>query len=660
MIYKGFFVVSMCLLSLPAFSQDTYTVILVGNIAGEMRVDKIDDKNYTIHFEYTDRGRGPAIDSVIELHDSGVPLRIRNTGNNYVKGPIDETFSITGNTARWSSTTEKGEVPLPETAFFLSNNGTPYERALLAQMLLNDGDHSVALLPAGRAELEHVGDVDLVIGGDKRTLKQYDITGLDYEPQVVWLNPDGSLFAIVGGWLSILPDGQTDVRDQLMDLQRKTAAVRQKTMAQLLGKSLDHGLAFTRVNVFDTENRRMLMDQTVVIEGDTITAIGKDSTIGIPASADVINAMGKTLIPGMWDMHAHVSSIDGPLNIAAGVTTIRDLANDMDGLLDLKKRWGAGDAIGPRIIHAGILDGPGPFAGPTQALVDTEEEVIDWLDRYKNNGYEQIKIYSSIKVDLASFIINGAHDRGMRVSGHIPAHMWAEDAINAGYDEIQHINMFFLNFYKDVGDTRTPARFIEVAKRGADLDLESDEVKAFVKLIKDNDVVYDPTVMVFEELITSRPGEDPAGFAAIIDRLPPQVQRGMRGGGIPAPDGREDRAQAAFERMLDVIAHMHEQGIPIVAGTDAMAGFALHRELELYSQAGIPNKDVLYIATLGAAKVMSRDDRLGAIKPGMLADVALIDGNPLEDMSDIRKVELVIKDGVLYNSHEVYGAIGVH
>ncbi len=650
-------------LSLSATAQDTYTVILVGNVAGEMRVDKVDDKNVRIHFEYTDRGRGPAIDSVIRLDDKGIPLSIANTGNNYVKGPIDETFGINGNTARWSSTTEKGEVELPETAFFLSNNGTPYERALLAQMLLNDDDGSVALLPAGRAELEHVGDVDLLIGKDQRTLKQYAITGLDYEPQVVWLNPDGSLFAIVGGWLSILPDGpdgETGVRDQLMAIQRKTAAEREKTMAKLLGKSLDNGLAFTRVNVFDTENRRMLVDQTVVIEGNTITAMGIDSTIGIPATADVINAKGKTLIPGMWDMHSHLSSIDGPLNIAAGVTSARDLANDPDALLDLKKRWDQGDAVGPRVVLAGILDGPGPFAGPTQALVDTEEEVTTWLDRYKENGYEQIKIYSSIKVDLVPFIVDGAHDRGMRVSGHIPANMWAEDAIRSGYDEIQHINMFFLNFYKDVGDTRTPARFTEVAKRGADLDLDSDEVKAFVKLIKDNGVVYDPTVMVFEELITSRPGEDPAGFAAIIDRLPPQVQRGMRGGGIPAPDGREDRAQAAFERMLDVIAHMHEQGIPIVAGTDAMAGFAMHRELELYSQAGIPNQDVLYIATLGAAKVMGRDDRLGAIRPGMLADVVLIDGNPLENMSDIRKVEIVIKDGVLYNSHEVYGAIGVH
>ncbi len=660
MIYKGVLVVLVCLLSLSVTAQDRYTVILVGNVAGEMRVDKVDDNNVRIHFEYTDRGRGPAIDSVIELDDSGVPVHIRNTGNNYVKGPIDETFSINGDKATWSSTTEKDEITLSDAAFFLSNNGTPYERALLAQMLLNDDDHSVDLLPAGRAVLEHAGDVNLDIGGDKRVLKQYAITGLDYEPQVVWLNPDGSLFAIVGGWLSILPDGQTSVRDQLMKVQRKTAAVREKALARSLGKPLNNGLAFTRVNVFDTENRNMLMDQTVVIEGNTITAMGKDSTIGIPATADVINAQGKTLIPGMWDMHAHVSSIDGPLNIAAGVTTVRDLANDMDGLLDLKKRWSTGDAIGPRVIHAGILDGPGPFAGPTKALVDTEEEVITWLDRYQENGYEQIKIYSSIKADLAPFIIKGAHDRGMRVSGHIPAHMWAEDAIRAGYDEIQHINMFFLNFYKDVGDTRTPARFTEVAKRGADLDLDSDEVKAFVKLIKDNGVVYDPTVMVFEELITAKPGEDPAGFAAVIDRLPPQVQRGMRGGGIPAPDGREDRAQAAFERMLDVIVHLHEQGVPIVAGTDAMAGFALHRELELYSLAGIPNEDVLYIATLGAAIVMGRDDRLGTIRPGMLADVALIDGNPLENMSDIRKVEIVIKDGVLYNSHEVYNAIGVN
>jgi hypothetical protein len=175
-------------------------------------------------------------------------------------------------------------------------------------------------------------------------------------------------------------------------------------------------------------------------------------------------------------MHAHLDLMHGPMNVAAGVTTARDLANDPAQLGQIIAQFDDGSAIGPRVFTAGIIDGPGEFAGPTKAPAGTEEEAAHWVGFYAECGYPQVKLYSSLPPSLVPFIAERAHDRGMRVSGPIPAGMWAEDAVRAGYDEIQHINMVFLNFYKDVTETRNPDRFIKVAERGANLDLESTSV----------------------------------------------------------------------------------------------------------------------------------------------------------------------------------------
>ena len=138
---------------------------------------------------------------------------------------------------------------------------------------------------------------------------------------------------------------------------------------------------------------------------------------------------------------------------------------------------------------------------------------------------------------------------GLRVSGHVPAFMTAQQFVEAGADEIQHINMLFLNFFFDeVKDTRTPARFIAVAERGATLDLNSERVRSFIRLLKDRNVVVDPTLAAFERLFTDRPGKMSASYAAIADRLPPQVRRGFLVGGLPVPEGKDARYRESAAR----------------------------------------------------------------------------------------------------------------
>jgi hypothetical protein len=211
----------------------------------------------------------------------------------------------------------------------------------------------------------------------------------------------------------------------------------------------------------------------------------------------------------------------------------------------------------------------------------------------------------------------------------------------------------------DVTDTRTPARFTEVAKRAADLDLESAEVRAFIAKLRDRNVVVDPTVAIFETMFTSRAGTMSPTYVMVADRFPPQVRRYFLTGGLPVPEGMDERYRASFRRMLDLVAALHRGGVKIVAGTDALAGFSLHRELELYAQAGISNADVLRIATLTPAEILKRDHDLGTIEPGKLADFILVDGNPLANISDLRNVVTVVKDGQVFNAAELYRELGV-
>jgi imidazolonepropionase-like amidohydrolase len=237
--------------------------------------------------------------------------------------------------------------------------------------------------------------------------------------------------------------------------------------------------------------------------------------------------------------------------------------------------------------------------------------------------------------------------------------MSAEQAVRAGYDEIQHVNFLVLNFLDPKIDTRTPARFSEVAKHAAELDLHSERVKDFIALLKARGTVSDPTLNAFEGMFKAQPGEVDPSLAAVADRLPPQVQRGLYNAGLNPPADQVQRYRDSYRAMQNLVKALYDAGVTIVAGTDAMAGFTLHRELELYVDSGIPAPDALRIATLGAARVMKRDRDLGSAAPGKLADLILVDGDPAARISDIRRVVLTVKDGVVYDPAALWREVGV-
>jgi imidazolonepropionase-like amidohydrolase len=473
---------------------------------------------------------------------------------------------------------------------------------------------------------------------------------------------NSNFFAIVSGFSSVVRRGYESSVSQLLESQRQAEIARAGNLARTLSHRLSGELIIRNVALFDSVAGKLLPNQRVTVHGERIVSVELDDGRPNPAGSQVIDGGGKMLLPGLWDMHAHLFREDAFLDIAAGVTTVRDLGNPIDELTKLRQQINDGTQIGPRVVLAGFIDGPGPFEGPIKVLAATPEEARRQVDRYADLGYVQIKIYSSVKPELVPIIAEQAHRRGLRVSGHVPSGMIAEQFVRDGADEIQHMNFIFLDFMPDVTETRTPARFTEPGKRGGDIDLNSQQVNDFIAFLKQHHTVVDPTMGVWESTYLDRPGQPGRVDAAIFDRLPVQIQRASRtaGGALDASDPATDKQyRAAYDNMVRMVKKLYDSGIQIVAGTDNSNGYALDRELEIYAQAGVPAPEVLRIATIEAAQVMHMENDFGSVTPGKYADMIIVNGDPTKQISDIRRVDTVIKNGVVYKPAELYPAFGI-
>jgi imidazolonepropionase-like amidohydrolase len=653
---------ALLLASAAAARGDTteYTVFLAGRVAGEHRIVRDRPGAWTVRYAYTDRGRGADLTERIRLDPGGLPTRVEISGNDYYKNPVDERFERARGAARWRGSAEHDSAAVSGAAFYLGLNGTPAELAFLARALLQAPGNTLALLPAGTARLESAGALALEAGRRRERPRLFLIHGLDFMPRAVWLDRSGSLFAQSSGWMVIVRKGWEGAVPSLRQFQDSVAAAGLRKLAGTLARRPAGGVLLTGARVFDPRSGELQPDQSILVRGRRIMAVGAFEQVGEVGPADVIDVGGRVVIPGMWDMHVHTGDEDGLLHLAAGVTTVRDMGGEAEEILVRRRRWDGDTLAGPRLVLAGFMDGPGPLAAPIKTLVSTEAEARAAVDHYADLGAAQIKLYSSIDPAIVAAIIDQAHRRGLRASGHIPAGMSAEQAVRLGLDEIQHLNFVVLNFWADsIKATNTPLRLTAPGVLAALLDLDGPRVRDFVALLRDRGVVVDPTIAIFEESYLGRKGSISPVFLSAADRMPATVRRGFLSAGLPVPPGMDQRHRDSFAAMMRLTRLLHDSGVRLVAGTDAMPGFAYHRELELYGEAGIPPAQVLRIATLGAAVIMGMQDSLGTIEPGKLADLVVLDGDPLARLSDVRRAMLVIKDGALYDPASIYQAIGV-
>src|SRR6266481_9513366 len=297
-----------------ALAQETLRYSIVSN--GKTQGSEVDvfgsDGRIDSTFEFNDRGRGPKISAHYMIGANGTPSHTDVTGNDYLKAPVDEHFAVENENAHWKSTSEDGKVKAD--GFYISNNGPAAESALLVAALLKAKNGPVKLLPAGEARLERLNDATLEDHQKRIHVTEFAVTGLSFEPQAVWLDDDYRLFGVPGVVFAFLREGWEGKNQELYALQRKADDVRYERLAKELARHPKHAVAIEHVRVFDSEQATMREDQTVAIEGERIAQAGPAASIHIPKEAESIDGSGKTLVPGLFDMHAHAQPLDGLLN----------------------------------------------------------------------------------------------------------------------------------------------------------------------------------------------------------------------------------------------------------------------------------------------------------------------------------------------------------
>ena len=631
-----------------------WTVLMGGDKAGFIKQWKNADGSFSEWTQYNDRGRGDSTVSVVRYDDEGYITYIEAKGVDYYKKPVYEKFRMENGTASWENNSEKETRTLQQKAAYIPlkiSVGTTYEP------YFQSNNNTIHLLPTGQSKLTVLKEHQLE-GGVK--IRLVSIVGAGLTPSYSWIDEDNQFFAYPGDWFAMIKKGYEHLNKELDDIQKEYKERYFKDLAKALTGKYENGLAITNATLFDPKAGEKRPGTSILIKDGQIVEVST-AKIVIPDGYQVIDAQNKFVMPGMWDMHVHLGDASsGLLHVACGVTNVRDMGNGKS-LLDLKADIDNGTTIGPRIqTMSGFIDGAGPYTGPIGAKINTVEEGKAAIKEYAEAGYQQIKLYSSIKPEWVMPLAEEAKKYNLRVSGHIPAYMTAEEAVLAGYNEIQHSNMLFLNFYGKDLDTRTPLRFTTVAEKAASFDFDSEEFKAFAGLLKEKNITLDPTVTIFEGMFIGEEGKTNPSYASITHRLPPNFQRNLKSGsGLAIPEGLEETYRNSFLNLLKMVKVLHDQGITIVPGTDAFAGFAYHRELENYVRAGIPNAEVLKMATLTSAEVLNKADRYGSIEKGKAADLIIVDGDPTAHIEDIRKVELIVKDKDMYYAKDLLEKISI-
>ena len=633
-----------------------------GTKAGHQIVTRGDDGVTQVDFVFKDNGRGPELKEQYTLAPDGTFASYRVHGISTYGSPVDESFSRDGTQVRWQSLSDHGEQARAGVAMYTPLGGSPEAFSVAIAALSKRADGRLPLIPSGTLTMRKVADADVGKGTGRRKVQLVALTGIGFTPSFAWTTTDATprLFAFIApGFLQLVEEGYESDANALEARQKQAEGQALLDLQQRLLHPLPGTTLLRDVRVFDSEHATLGAASDVLVSNGHIAAIAPAGQ-GSTRVDHVVEGANRVLLPGLFDMHAHFSGWDGGLHLAAGVTTIRDMGNDNATLQQLIADGNAGRLLSPHIVPAGFIEGESPMAARIGFVIKDlagAKQAVDW---YHAHGYPQIKIYNSFPKDLVAPVAAYAHHYGMRVSGHVPAFMRAQDAVLQGYDEIQHINQVLLNFFvDDKTDTRTLQRFYLPAEKTADLDFDSKPVQDFMALLVAHRTVLDPTLATFE-FIHQRDGEMSPVVAAVADHLPPDVQRERRASEMKIPDdATAARYAKSFDKMVEFIGRAYKAGVPIEAGTDELPGFTLQRELELYVRAGLTPAQVLQVATWNGAKYARVLDDRGSIAVGKRADLVLVDGDPTRDIADIRKVALVLKDGNAYYPSEIDTALGI-
>ena len=658
------FAVAMPVCAQPqALKTLRYTILLDnGAVGGEQIVERPSLDTLKVHFDFKENGRGPTLDEVIKIGPDLTMLEYRVTGSSEMGGAVDERFTRRGGLAEWSVKAERGSKRVRGPAFYVPVDSSLEVTSLMISALSASRTGTLPLLPEGTLTQQRLDEAVVTRGTESEVVQLVMHTGLGLSPQFFWATTttESHLFAaITPGNSALIKEGW---EANLADLKKRQEEASGRILAQR-AQELQHpmrGLTVVRnARIFNAETALLSPASDVYILRGMITGIFPAGTYLTPVDNE-LDAAGRVMLPGLFDMHTHISRWSASYHLTAGVTSVRDLGNANVELQKMIDETAEGSLMSPRMIPAGFIEGESAYSAHDGILIADLNDVRHAIDWYSLRGYPHLKIYNSFPIELISDTISYAHRRGLRVSGHVPAFMLADDVIEAGFDELHHINQVMLNFLSTPqSDTRTLERFYIPAEKGGGLDLDSLEVQEFIEKLRNKNIVVDPTLATFD-FIKQRNGEISDPYKTIADFMPPDVRRSFKTSTMKIPDDKTaKRYEASYKKMVELVGRLYRAGVPIVAGTDALAGFTLHSELALYVKAGLTPAQAIQVATYNGAKFTNTLSDRGTVSVGKLADLLLIDGDPTRNIEDIRKVAVVITRGKLIYPNEINRALGV-
>ena len=571
------------------------------------------------HFEYVDRGATVALDTTLTVRGDFTPLSFTSRGKSYRYFSVDTTVAKASGAA--NTFTLDGMAPIAA------------QGILIRYWLAHGRPPAITLEPSGdRVTIRETGPV-FVTPSELGVLREFTIDGVTWGRQRLWLTQKDLRVVAAATTAGVLGFEAVDAAlEPAVPVLIKSAIKARVAEAAVESRALKpvqrDAFALVGGRLIDGVADLPIENATVLIRNGRIAAAGPAHAVTIPSGVPRVDVSGQTILPGLWDMHAHVGLAEwGPVYLASGVTTARDMGGEMDVAIALREAWKDGSALGPRLLLAGLVDGPGAgsFGHVTAA---GEQEGREVVARYKAAGFEQIKLYSLLNRPTVAAIVDAAHRAGMTVTGHIPNGMTLREVVALGMDHVAHLTV-----------------------RGAP---GSDELRDTIAFLKSRGTVIDPTISWSEML--GRSAQTPlSSLHPGLPHVAPPLRRLLESAsGTGTPEQARERAT----RSLQVIKALHDAGVPIVAGTDkGVPGLSVVREIELYVEAGIGAMDAIRAATVVPARVMGLSNDTGSIAPGKRADLIVVDGNPLARIGDLRRLRLVAANGRLYDPNVLWTAL---
>lgn len=616
-----------------------------------------------VSFQFNDRGQDVPLSAFLRMAQDLTPRSMEIHGDMARGTPIDDAVLVekdkilTRTNAEWRVSQEPAQ-------FFTVATYAPaaFQMMLLRRWQTAGRPKKLQTFPAGELAIEDRGPDEFQVHGSNVNLERFSIADLTWGRETLWLDAQSRLAALVtvDGEYDHFEAIRPEYEEDLGSFVQRAAADEMAALAELSKNfrsgSTEGTLALVGGTLIDGTGAAPVKDSSVVIQNGKILFAGPRSKVVLPKNAQVLDVSGKTVVPGLWDMHAHFEQVEwGSVYLAAGVTTVRDCGNEFEFITAVREAINSGRGVGPRLLLAGIVDGSGPIALGV-ARVDTPEQAREWVHRYHDAGFNQIKIYSSVKRESLEVVTAEAHKLGMTVTGHIPEGITGFEGVNAGMDQINHITYIVRMMAPEIPGGRGAVDPAETLKALRDFDPDSEKSRKAIQFLKSHGTVVDPTLAVYE--MFQRTGRKPLGsFEPGVAKVAPALSIQLRNAG-PGP-ARADLGEGRFAAELKAVSALHQAGVPIVVGTDqTVPGHSVHREMELYVEAGFTPMEALQAATLVPAKVMGLEEEAGTIGPGKRADLVILRGNPLDNISNIRRTETVIQGGVVYDCAALWRSVG--